>query len=383
MGEKLFRPLEDLLPDDGPLVLIPLPPMLVLPLQLATLTGGKSLLDRFEVTYCSQVCFGDEEPKRAETSGPGEVFIASYSPETARLPFAALEERAVAERYATGPYVVSGENATPEAVLLGLERGQLAHLCCHGNFDWESPLDSMLLFAGRGLSVREIQLSLARSPCDLIVLSACEAGTSQIEGSDFASILLEAGCGIVIAADWRIDDLSTTVLMEKLHWALAKGAGAAEALAVAQRSMQTEPAGEMAARVRNWLSACAAELTPEEQAYVTKKLDALAERAQEAVFADPVYWGSFSVKAERFRLARSERTIATNSQPREIRQEVPRGQMKTESGSATCPSCGSQLPTEELRQWKELGVDGVRAACPKCGTVLFLDFKTNTVKVET
>src|SRR5262249_20231266 len=143
---------------------------------LAMLSGSKSLLDRFDVTYCSELCFEAGERAGLEKPQPDEVFIASYSPEAARLPFAALEALAVVESYSTGVHVETGESAPPEVVLRGLEHSRLAHLCSHGNFDWESPLDSKLFFAGQGLSVREIQLSLARSPCDLIVLSACEAG---------------------------------------------------------------------------------------------------------------------------------------------------------------------------------------------------------------
>jgi CHAT domain-containing protein/tetratricopeptide (TPR) repeat protein len=316
MGEKLFRPIEDLLPESGRLTLLPdFSVMSVLPLHLASLRGGKRVLDRFEVTYCSELRFADGDGAGGEKPQADGVFIASYSPKAARLPFAALEARGVVECYA-GARIATGESGTPAAVLAGLEKSRVAHLCSHGYFDWQSPLDSKLVLAGGELSLREIQLSLARSPCDLIVLSACEAGSrdgNPRERSDFASILLRAGCRFVIAADWRIDDLSTMLLLALVHESLAKGAGAAEALAAAQRRMQTEPGAAMAARGYRWLGQCAQELTPDEQAYVREKLDALAASGKAAVFADPVYWAPFSASAECFRLEREARALASGA----------------------------------------------------------------------
>jgi tetratricopeptide (TPR) repeat protein len=283
MGEKLFGPIEDLLPESGRLTLLPdFSVMSVLPLQLASLGGGKRVLDRFEVTYCSELRFADGDGEGGARQQADGVFIASYSPKAARLPFAALEARGVAECYA-GARIATGESGTPAAVLAGLEKSRVAQLCSHGYFDWRSPLDSKLVLAGGDLSLREIQLSLGRSPCDLIVLSACEAGQRDgdpRERSDFASILMRAGCRFVIAADWRVDDLSTMLLLALVHESLAKGAGAAEALAAAQRRMQTELGAAMSERAYRWLGQCAQELTPDEQAYVREKLDGLAQPSQ-------------------------------------------------------------------------------------------------------
>jgi CHAT domain-containing protein/tetratricopeptide (TPR) repeat protein len=309
MGEKLFQPILDLLPSAGSLTLIPSHEMLVLPLHLAALSGSELLMDRFDLTSCSELSFAEAEPAQPRTD---QVFIATYSPPSMRLPFAALETRAIADNYPAGVQQASGRDATPERVCRGLRESSLAHLCCHGSFDWKSPLDSSLIFGDaiapeRSLTVRTIELSLSQSPCELIVLSACEAGsrdTGSREPSDFSSVLLHAGCENVIAALWRVDDLSTTILMDLLHAELASGAGAAKALAVAQRSMKTQLGSAMAARARGWLTMCASELTAEESAFVTGKLDELANSAEETVFAHPVYWGSFSVNALSCRLIR-------------------------------------------------------------------------------
>jgi CHAT domain-containing protein/tetratricopeptide (TPR) repeat protein len=308
IGEKLFRPIEDLLPDRGSLAVIPSRAMATLPLHLAVLTGAKRLLDLYEVTYCSRLSFDAVVCAAPRPSASTAVFVAGYSPRNARLPFGDLEVRAVAAIYAPDSQLESGENATPEAVLRGLLQARVAHLCCHGAFDWESPLDSKLFFAVRPLSMREIQLSLSQSPCDLIVLSACETGmrfNASTGKSDFVSILLRAGCGIVISADWRVDDLSTAVLMEKVHRALAQAADPATALAVAQRSMQTETGRAVAAQVRNWIDASDTQLPLEELVYLTQAVDALAGREGDAVFAHPVYWGLFSTSAFCFHLERA------------------------------------------------------------------------------
>jgi len=309
MGEKLFQPIQDLLPAAGSLTLIPSHEMLVLPLHLAALSASELLMDRFDVTSCSELSFAGAGPAEPRTD---QVFIATYSPPAKSLPFAALEARAVFNNYPAGVQEASGRDATPERVCRGLRESSLAHLCCHGSFDWQSPRDSSLIFGDaiaseRSLTVRTIELSLAQSPCELIVLSACEAGsrdTGAREPSDFSSVLLNAGCENVIAALWRVDDLGTTILMDLLHASLAKGAGAATALAVAQRSMRTQIGGAMASRAGGWLKICASELTADEIVNVTGRLDELAKRAEETVFAHPAYWGSFSVNARSCRLIR-------------------------------------------------------------------------------
>ena len=300
VAQGIFDPLEDLLPPGGPLGLIPESALMrILPLHLAELKTGQRLLDRFELSYGSHLSFEDPEKRTA-----GGLFLATYAPQFARLPFAALEARAVAEKYpAALMQQESGAGATPEAVLAGLKQARTAHLCSHGSFDWETPLDSKLFYAGRGLTVREMQLSLALSPCDLIVLSACEAGarsSSAGECSDFASVLLRAGVHTIIAADWRIDDISTTILMHLLHEALAGGAEPAAALAIAQRKIRTSTGAATAQLARRWLDASDPDL-----AYVTEKLDALEARGDAAVFSHPVYWGSFSVNTAAFPLRRS------------------------------------------------------------------------------
>ena len=68
---------------------------------------------------------------------------------------------------------------------------------------------------------------------------------------------------------------------------------------------QTETGRAMAAHVRKWIAASDTQLPLEVQVYLTRAVDALAEREDDAVFANPMYWGLFSTSTFCFHLKRA------------------------------------------------------------------------------
>lgn len=45
-----------------------------------------------------------------------------------------------------------------------------------------------------------------------------------------------------------------------------------------------------------------------------------------------------------------------------------------------CPKCGCELPLQKYEQLIEIGVDGIRDACPVCGVLLLISFDQMTVQ---
>lgn len=80
----------------------------------------------------------------------------------------------------------------------------------------------------------------------LVTLSACETGVGGAQGGDGREVegmnmtILRRGAGAVLASLWRVDDASTSVLMQAFYRELRR-AGPAEALQRAQRAVRDRP----------------------------------------------------------------------------------------------------------------------------------------------
>lgn len=94
------------------------------------------------------------------------------------------------------------------------------HFSGHGNYDWNDPLASNLLFANdERLSLEYLFAEAIPLPeTSLVVLSACETNVTDPqdladEYLGFASSFLFAGTPSVVSTLWAVDDLSTALLM--------------------------------------------------------------------------------------------------------------------------------------------------------------------------
>jgi hypothetical protein len=305
LGRGLFEPLAPWLPDHGELVIVPDPSMALAPLHLARL-GPSRLMDRFAVRYCEYIDFWSGAPPAAAVApapapARGPVFVAAYSPpeeEGGHLPFAAVEAAAVAAARRGDAELVVGAEATPDAVLDGIAKRQVVHLCCHGSWVWDDPLASSLTLAGRPLTLREIALRLQRSPCELIVLSACEVGrrsSGQARFEGFGPFLLRAGCKAFLGALWPVGDLATTLLLGRFYeeWSGA-AAEAAEALRRAQLWLAAESGARLGGRLRA-LRAATRDVTTKDAAYIDARLAQLDAAGEGTPFAASRSWGAFQV----------------------------------------------------------------------------------------
>lgn len=144
------------------------------------------------------------------------------------------------------PITLVGRRATVTAVMDALDGATVAHLACHGHFRADSPLFSSLELADGPLNAYELQR--LRRPPRLIVLSACDLGTSDTRPGDellgFAAALIGMGTETIIASVVPVPDAGAKRLMISLHGRLTDGERPAVALARAQVEMRPRERGQ-------------------------------------------------------------------------------------------------------------------------------------------
>lgn len=174
------------------------------------------------------------------------AFEPRAHPGLRRLRGAEEEAREVARAYGA-PWLLSGPEATPDALREALAGAAVVHYAGHAVFDDERPERSHLVLAplpgrpGSGrLTAGELAgMELPRAP--LVVLAACRSvngGGGRASGfTGLAGALLAAGAGGVVGGLWEVDDQRTRPLMIAFHHALRGGTDGARALRTAQLEM--------------------------------------------------------------------------------------------------------------------------------------------------
>ncbi|MFT3714058.1 MAG: CHAT domain-containing protein [Archangium sp.] len=96
--------------------------------------------------------------------------------------------------------------------------------------------------AGDGLLTAEDVTSLDLRSTELVVLSACETGVGLVQAGEgvfgLRRAFILAGARTLVMSLWRVPDQQTSELMQAFYWYLIAGAGRAEALRAAARSIR-------------------------------------------------------------------------------------------------------------------------------------------------
>ncbi|MBS2025374.1 MAG: CHAT domain-containing protein [Deltaproteobacteria bacterium] len=141
------------------------------------------------------------------------------------LPAAALERQALLEATAQGQTVaaeLSGERATPEAVLARFADASLLHLSVHGVTGDSEGGRGALLLAGPQPRLSASTVAQAKLSAQArVVLPACHAASPSISGLPFA--FARAGAGTVVAAAGPVDDGAAGAWSGAFYAALQRG----------------------------------------------------------------------------------------------------------------------------------------------------------------
>ncbi|MGH3434895.1 MAG: CHAT domain-containing protein [Sciscionella sp.] len=218
----LLAPVADLL-GDGPLIVIPAPPLHTVPWAGLPSCRGRPVSVSPSAGAWLRAARNPAEAPGATVwiSGPG-------------LRHAEVAVRGLRHRY--GGTLLAGKRATTAAALSTMDGASLAHIAAHGRFREDQPMFSSLTMAAGALYGHD--LARLRSAPRCLVLSACESGRSAVDTGNrllgLSTVLLARGTSSVIASVLPVPDAEAAALMRTLHALLHNGSPPATALAVAQ-----------------------------------------------------------------------------------------------------------------------------------------------------
>jgi hypothetical protein len=233
LGERLIAPLAESL-GDRRLVIVPTGSLHATPwAMLPELRGRPVVVAPSAATWLALQVPGP--------AGRGKVALMAGP----RLRHVRAEVAAVGALYPR-PVSLTGRQATVDAAMEALDGARIAHLACHGHFRSDSPLFSSLELADGPLNAYELQH--LRCPPQLIVLSACDLGTSETRPGDellgIAAALIAMGTRTIIASVVPVPDAGARRLMTSLHRHLTAGDPPAVALAKAQAGLKRGTYGQ-------------------------------------------------------------------------------------------------------------------------------------------
>lgn len=218
--------------DVGELVyLVPHDALHRLPLH-ALSVDGVPLVERNPVVFVPSAsalryCLAKRRERRAT------ALVVADPPEEVPLVFTRVQALAVADYFGQTD-LITGAAATRAELTERLAAGSpdVLHFATHGVFDADDPMRSGVELAdGRFTAADFLQLSL---DVDLVTLGACETGLSGRQPGDelvgLTRALLYAGAPSVLVTLWRVDELSTSLLLTKFYAGLHAGASKVDAL---------------------------------------------------------------------------------------------------------------------------------------------------------
>ncbi len=248
----------------APVVFVPQAGLGVLPWHAASSEKDglrRYFLDDYTVSYTPSLTGLEAAGKRLREVGqrPGDSLLA-VADTAGDLDHAGLEAWAVAARFDTSRRrVLSGGEATVEAVRDALEAPSYIHFCCHGQYNWNDAfLSGLQLAGGRILTLNDILADIRFSRARLVTLSACETGLTRVtsapdEQVGLTSVILQAGAPAVAATLWRVIDDSTAMVMARFYEChLGDGLNPAAALRLSQIWLRDATAKELADLCNVW-----------------------------------------------------------------------------------------------------------------------------------
>jgi len=278
--------------DDLPFAIIPFGICSILPLHASCLPLGNPPKLRFlfnprNVNYAYSARNLVESQRRI-SEPPASPALVINNPKPLPPTFDSLllsdaESAVVASHFSTK--VLAGFQATSSAVLEALPDAKIVHFTCHGTVNRDIGYSGTLLLAnGEELAYMHLQ-QLPRFSARLVVLSACESGTSAITVEQTINLplaFLAAGAAAVLGTFWHSDEMASLLLVQRFYELWSDGAHSpVQALGEAQARLMSSTASTLRAFVK-----------PEVlQSPAAKKLRDAPD--EERVFIHPWYWSGF------------------------------------------------------------------------------------------
>ena len=195
-------------------------------LSFAALKDEESyLVDQFPIFYSPSASvlkftFAKRQQKKAtKVLAVGNPDLGNYNYD---LPLAELEAQSIRWNYPDMD-ILTGSKATKEWLVDNISNYGIIHLAAHGEFDEFNPLFSSLWLASERPDNRRLTVSEVfglEINADLVTLSACQTGLGKLEAGELIGLnraFIYAGTHALVSALWRVDDLSTSVMMKHFY----------------------------------------------------------------------------------------------------------------------------------------------------------------------
>lgn len=293
--DVLLAPLEAHLDHASVLYLVPHGPLHALPLQALQRPDGQSLLRENgpRLAYAPSASVLLRYCRRKVSAAPQSCLALGYNGDGAMVLRHAEDEAEAIARLWQGD-ARTGRLATKE-VLREAGRYRIIHISCHGQFDPQVPLASTLhLNEHENLSASEILASLCLD-AEFVTLSACETGISRImRGDELIGLMrafLAAGTPSLVVSQWRVEEVSTRIIMERFHRNLILGQDKATALQDAQLYIR-----RMTVRQLHDILVGYGQSAAEIEAQVRRGIDGSTPHDvadDDTPFDHPMYWAPF------------------------------------------------------------------------------------------
>ncbi len=210
LGEVLFVPLEPFLTDVECVYFFPHGPLHRLPLHALTV-DGRPFIEQWAVAYAPSTSVLESTLSRPRNEG--SVLVMGYAPPDdprEGLTELILREASEVASHFHAP-LIPAKNANSETLIEQGQSARLIHLSCHGEFEPEDPLESGIELIDGRFSARDwLRLRLR---ADLVTLSACQTGISDIRlGDDLGGLMraiLFAGASSLLMTLWSVNAKTT------------------------------------------------------------------------------------------------------------------------------------------------------------------------------
>jgi len=202
-------------------------PFAALPLD----AGGTPLIERTALYYVpSSSVLRYTLSRRGAAKDALRNILAFGNPDAGSgapdLPFAQKEAERLALQFPEAT-LVTGRAATETWLTENIATFGIVHIASHGEFDPEAPLFSALRLASDeendGVLTSSEVFGLAVR-ADLVALSACQTGLGRLSnGDDIVGLnraFVYAGTRQILSTLWRVDDVSTAVMMKHFYRAM-------------------------------------------------------------------------------------------------------------------------------------------------------------------
>jgi CHAT domain-containing protein len=265
----------------------------LLPLHAAQDDEGRCALDAWDVAFVPSARVLRQAQRAAEARTKYPSAFVGVAPDSSLTCSGIAVRRAAHLFRGRGATRVVCEPLAHAALLSAMRDASVILLFTHGVFSATAPWESALsLGDGMRTTMRQLQQGGAAPRACLVVLSACESAITDYavmptEAAGLGAAFLALGVPAVIGSVWKVEELSTCLLVSRLLEHVVEGHGPSAALHMAQRWLRDSSPGEL-------LAYCEGREVLRETPFVERvRLRIRRCTDLERPFSHPFYWAGF------------------------------------------------------------------------------------------